>query len=340
MNKAIDKRFLAIAGLGLSTGLVLVILWATRTERESVHEAFNREYGAYCEDAPKDSRENLTSSLSMGPRGLKHMGNITRLGPKALPYIMEKAGQTKDMNWTFSISLITEKVFLRSEWPGGRFVDSRAILQMYIDWWPKGRKLTPEHFKERYALWKAVRDEGKESEAIKRRDEISKLGIAALPMIMEKLREGDSGLIPVVSRVTREKVAGTASAEECLAWWDKNRAEWLIPFPNNQPVANAGRDREVTAGDTVQLDGSGSTDADQDELTYTWRQISGPTVKLGEDAPVMPTFAAPEVKGRSVLIFELKVNDAGDVFKSCPTPVSQSEPDTVKITVNRKKDGS
>jgi hypothetical protein len=101
------------------------------------------------------------------------------------------------------------------------------------------------------------------------------------------------------------------------------------------PVAKAGPDQTVTAGKPVQLDGSASSDEDKDELTYTWTQTAGPPVKLSDETG-KPIFTAPKVKVPTVLIFELKVNDAGDVFNSCPTPNSESKPDTIKITVNPK----
>ncbi len=48
---------------------------------------------------------------------------------------------------------------------------------------------------------------------------------------------------------------------------------------NNPPVADAGPDQTVDrdAVSFVTLDGSGSSDADNDTLTFTWSQISGPT---------------------------------------------------------------
>ena len=211
-------------------------------------------------------------------------------------------------------------------------------MQLYIDWWGKGRKLTPEQFTERYWRWKKLREEGQQDEARECQEEIRKVGIAGLPMIMEKIKQGDAELIPVVTRLTDRKVEANASAKQCLAWWQENREKWLIPFPNNQPVANAGQDRTVTSGDTVQLDGSSSSDEDNDELTYGWTQIKGPDIKLSDEVVISPTFTAPTVKKKTVLEFQLIVNDAGDVFKSCPTPVSVREPDVVKITVSRKEE--
>ncbi len=52
------------------------------------------------------------------------------------------------------------------------------------------------------------------------------------------------------------------------------------PCTGDVPVADAGRDREVVVGDTVQLSGEGSFDPDGDtaSLTYEWQQTAGPEV--------------------------------------------------------------
>jgi hypothetical protein len=43
-----------------------------------------------------------------------------------------------------------------------------------------------------------------------------------------------------------------------------------------EPTANAGADQSVTEGDTVELDGSGSSDADGTIVSYQWQQLTGP----------------------------------------------------------------
>lgn len=60
--------------------------------------------------------------------------------------------------------------------------------------------------------------------------------------------------------------------------------------PNQVPVANAGPDQTVAVGETVQLDGSGSSDVDGDALSYQW---SGPMgISLDSDSDVRPRFSA------------------------------------------------
>ncbi|MBS0455666.1 MAG: PKD domain-containing protein [Proteobacteria bacterium] len=82
---------------------------------------------------------------------------------------------------------------------------------------------------------------------------------------------------------------------------------------NNAPVAVAGPDQNVLVGATVELDGSGSVDADGDLLSYTWSFTSKPagsTAQLSyidgvSDDPA-PTFVA-DVPG--VYVIGLVVND-------------------------------
>jgi hypothetical protein len=78
---------------------------------------------------------------------------------------------------------------------------------------------------------------------------------------------------------------------------------------NIRPVANAGADQNALTGNTVTLDGSASTDANRDLLTYAWSVLSKPpgsNVTLSDAAVVKPTFK-PDVAGTYVI--NLIVND-------------------------------
>ena len=80
----------------------------------------------------------------------------------------------------------------------------------------------------------------------------------------------------------------------------------VVPTPN----AAAGSDRVVDEGQTVQLDGSKSSDADGSIVSYRWVQQSGPAVVIADPTAAVTTFVAPSVPyGGSDLTFQLTVTD-------------------------------
>jgi len=78
---------------------------------------------------------------------------------------------------------------------------------------------------------------------------------------------------------------------------------------NNTPVADAGLSQSGNENTIVTLNGSGSTDPDNDKLSYSWQQISGPIVTLNNANTVAPSFTAPWVNAGQALQFRLTVTD-------------------------------
>jgi preprotein translocase subunit SecF len=78
---------------------------------------------------------------------------------------------------------------------------------------------------------------------------------------------------------------------------------------NSAPVANAGAYQNVVAGTTTTLDGSASSDANGDALTYKWIMISKPltsTAALSSDTAIKPTFVADRA---GTYVLSLQVSD-------------------------------
>jgi len=86
-----------------------------------------------------------------------------------------------------------------------------------------------------------------------------------------------------------------------------------------QPVANAGEDKNVTVNTLVSLDGTNSTDANFDTLTYQWDWMSSPGTApaLSSATSPKPTFT-PATSGTYVLT--LTVSDGK--LKSTPDPIT------------------
>jgi len=76
------------------------------------------------------------------------------------------------------------------------------------------------------------------------------------------------------------------------------------------PIADAGDDQTVNENTTVTLDGLSSVDPEGENLSYSWRQVVGPSVTLSDPAAEQPSFPSPNVTPNGVsIIFELTVTD-------------------------------
>jgi Ca2+-binding RTX toxin-like protein len=135
---------------------------------------------------------------------------------------------------------------------------------------------------------------------------------------------------------------GTAVGGNCLAChggfggesgpgetaYKRGEYEFFCPAPapvNTPPVAHAGPDQTGTAGSVVTLNGSGSSDADGDSLSFAWALTTIPAgsgARLSDSTAVMPTFVS-DVAGQYVA--ELLVSDGTD----------NSFPDMVNINLDR-----
>lgn len=118
---------------------------------------------------------------------------------------------------------------------------------------------------------------------------------------------------------------------------------WNIQV-KNPPVANAGEDQLVDVDAPATLDGSGSTDPDNDIVSYQWEQTDGPTVALTNADTATAQFTASVTAG-STLTFELTVTDAAGLQSSdsciVTVPATWSKVSTCRgHTVAINSDGS
>jgi hypothetical protein len=98
--------------------------------------------------------------------------------------------------------------------------------------------------------------------------------------------------------------------------------EMTVSTTNSRPVADAGPDRSAAVGESVQLDGSASNDANGDEITFSWAFTSRPTgstASLNDPTAVTPSFTLDRA-GDYVL--RLVVNDG----------LLASNPDSVRVS--------
>ena len=104
----------------------------------------------------------------------------------------------------------------------------------------------------------------------------------------------------------------------CLVIWCCNKRDQLAL--NNSPVANAGKDT-IVYDISMELNGSGSTDPENNITSYFWRKIAGPFSYYIDDPRAVQTKVASLAEG--VYQFELTVTDAAGL----------SSRDTVSVSV-------
>jgi hypothetical protein len=106
---------------------------------------------------------------------------------------------------------------------------------------------------------------------------------------------------------------------------------------NTPPVADAGEGQTVDIGNTVTLSGSAS-DADDDQLTVLWNQISGPAVTLSSENDLMTTFTAPKVLSDTTFSFQLVANDGQEDSAPSTVDIKVIGEISKRITANAGKD--
>jgi hypothetical protein len=102
---------------------------------------------------------------------------------------------------------------------------------------------------------------------------------------------------------------------------------------NAAPIANAGSAQSVSVGSTVTLDGSASTDADGDALTYAWTltgKPEGSAATLSSATAQAPTFT-PDLAGSYVA--KLVVNDGKVSSSNTAAATITAADDSAPITI-------
>lgn len=89
----------------------------------------------------------------------------------------------------------------------------------------------------------------------------------------------------------------------------------FVVQPNTPPSIELGDTMRVNEGETVSISAS-SYDEDNDDLTHSWVQLSGPKVELSDENTLDLMFIAPEISQDSNLVFKLTVFDGEDEVSS------------------------
>ncbi len=127
----------------------------------------------------------------------------------------------------------------------------RIVLrtQKNAKWWSEYEKFNQGH-KEIYAVtcgdWlskefdevnrqrNSLKAQGYEAQVQRMDNRLKELGIALVPQIMKTIEEGQDDYIPLLAEFT-EDLKPDSTKNDCLAWWEKNKNRWLVPFEDKHP---------------------------------------------------------------------------------------------------------
>ena len=151
---------------------------------------------------------------------------------------------------------------------------------------------------------------------------------------------------------TTADLSGASGDVTLVATWKKADGSTVatdsIPLTvegagNQAPTANAGNDQSVDEGDSVLLDGSGSSDSDGSVASYAWAQTSGSSVSLTGANTASPGFTAPEVGASgATLVFELTVTDNEGATDVDEVTITVADTDTYapEVIITSPSDGA
>lgn len=214
----------------------------SKSDEEDLRPLFESRYRDWLIAQEEMQKNSMRSYRPLAEEGVV----IIEMGPKVVEFLIEKLEQeleerSSDLPGLDSylicmISIITLKDFPLSE----RTEEEKSISynlmekKLYVNWWREGRKQTPDIFAARYKEWDRLIREGKSEEANNVSKSLHAMGIDILPLVMQKISEGDERLVPFVSKLMRkEKEWGESlTRAKVLDWWKANESKLKLPdFP-------------------------------------------------------------------------------------------------------------
>lgn len=237
--------------IGLSCLVLISMVDTNSAEMRAVDVELKKRYDAWNEVLRHSVCSGQMVSSRISSEELydnEHFRSIVALGSHVVPGVLQLASRDHSIleaasqitKWKYHV-VRTGDIPGRFAWHIEEFPELKSSdgppnrIDVWNYWWRKGRFLTGERFTALHMEWRNLKASGKMdmSEKVFRR--IVDLGIPVLPCIVAVVSESPE-LISAVSELSGGSLRADATADECRAWWEKNRDRFTLP---GQPPADA-----------------------------------------------------------------------------------------------------
>jgi len=245
------SRVLLMISLSIIAGGTV---WAAPAD-EGLQRTFEQAYAAWRDYIPQVALHSDNSAYTDNTA----FEAMVDLGPKVVPLIIAQLKTDPAAHFlVHALARITHKR-VRPADPNA-VVGNQGLALLWVEWFEGGHEQTPTLFRAALSDWRALREKGETllwtdtfsihhtpglysvrserdltplGDAYQR---MSDLGIEALPLIVDAVGGGQVDLVALIPAITNRKAGVSAASDEdlpqrTLAWWEANKQDWLIPWP-------------------------------------------------------------------------------------------------------------
>jgi hypothetical protein len=167
--------------------------------------------------------------VALGPRAVPCLAaGLRGADPDAMCAVMEDITKVRFHFHNESLAPGRER-WTVDEFPGVQWNRTPNDVELMQRWWNDERFHTPERFAKLYAERQALLQQGDAKGAQEKYERIQNLGIAVLPCLLDKIGQGATDLVPIMSALTNGAVKPDASPADCAKWWNAHKQEWTLP---------------------------------------------------------------------------------------------------------------
>ncbi len=242
-----QSRRLSLTRLALCLAGAFVCSPYAPAQPPDVRADFDEHYEKWRIDCAAVATSSLLESRLSSP----HFRAIVEMGPTVLPMLVERSVDDEGFTWgAWAFAEIARIVPDPKSYPW--------CAESLSEWWAAGPKRSEERFAELAARWRGLREAGEtvlwSEEAVFQTDQqwwkvrreetalgetfraLTALGIVILPAVVEATRAGDLDFLWLARELTGGEamvIGDTArdKADSFLQWWEANKQDWLIPWP-------------------------------------------------------------------------------------------------------------